>query len=97
MVTGNAEAGVRVTVKSKLVVPELPSLSATSLMVSAESASSFRIVPRPWLSAMVAFTGLVRLTKSVSSASGVTSPRTVTLTVCVVWPGLKVTVPPATL
>src|SRR4051794_6836660 len=93
MVTGKAEAGVSVTVKLKLVAPELPSASVTSLIESAGSASSFLIVPTPTLPPIVAFTGPVRFTSRVSSGSGVTSPRTETVSVCVVWPAVKVTVP----
>ena len=50
------------------------------------------IVPRPWLSAIVALAGLERLMKKVSSASSVVSPLTCTVIVPVVSPGLKVSV-----
>ena len=41
---------------------------------------------------MVAFTGFVRLTKKVSFPSNAVSPRTETVTVLEVWPGVKVRV-----
>ncbi|MCY1524799.1 hypothetical protein D9M68_597500 [compost metagenome] len=55
--------------------------------------SSLVIVPTPWLSAMVALTAPLRLTKKVSLASGTVSPTTGTVMVCVVVPGVKVSVP----
>ena len=55
--------------------------------------SSLVMVPTPWLSAMVALTAPLRLTKKVSFASGTVSPITGTVIVCVVAPGVKVSVP----
>ena len=45
----------RLTVKTKAVVPLLPSSRLTSLMLMDGWLSSLRIVPRPVPSAMVAF------------------------------------------
>src|SRR4051812_37206954 len=47
------------------------------------------IVPTPWLSTIVAPTGLERLTTNVSLLSDVVSSEVVTSIVCVVWPGEK--------
>ena len=46
------------------VVPVLPSVTVTSLMLIRGSSS--RMVPTPWPSAMIALVGLLRLTKKVS-------------------------------
>ncbi len=81
--------------KPSVVVPELPSATATSLIESAGTASSLVIVPRPWLSEIGAFVGALRSTVRVSFASYFTSPFTVTLTGWVVTPGAKVSVPEA--
>ncbi len=52
------------------------------------------IVPTPWASAIVALpVALERFTLNVSFGSTVVSPLTCTVTVCVVTPGAKVTVP----
>ena len=67
----------------KLQLPGTQSTLVSAVFVTtsdAGGASSFRIVPTPWLLAIVAFIGLVRLTKNVSSASYVVSPLTVTNT-----------------
>ncbi len=56
-------------------------------------ASSLVIVPCPWVSEIVAPEAAERSTKKVSSASGVVSPLTSTVTVFTVSPGLKVKVP----
>src|SRR3954452_20389255 len=55
--------------------------------------SSLVIVTTPWASAMVAFTGAVRLTSTVSSGSTTVSPTIGTLMVVVVAPGANVAVP----
>ena len=55
--------------------------------------SSSVIVPRAWLSEIVAFAGFERLTKKVSCTSLSSSPCTVTVTVFVVSPGAKTTGP----
>jgi hypothetical protein len=62
-------------------------------MSALAAVSSFLIVPWPWLSEIVAFVGLVRLTKKVSSVSLTVSPLIVTGTDLVVSPGLNVSVP----
>jgi len=51
------------------------------------------IVPRPWLSLIVALTAPLRSTVKVSSASCFVSPYTVTSTVLDVSPGRKLSVP----
>ena len=75
------------------VVPEFPSATLTSLMEIAGWLSSFRIVPIPCASAIVAFEGLVRLRENVSFDSFFASPLTVTLTCSTVSPEMNVTVP----
>ncbi len=57
--------------------------------------SSLLIVPTPAPSAMVALDGLERFTLKVSFDSGVVSPFTSTVIVCVRAPGLNVNVPDA--
>ena len=79
------------TVKRNGVVPALPSAWVTLLTLRA--ASSLRMVPAPWPSVNCALTGLDRLTKNVSSGSGVVSPFTATVIVLLVSPGLKVRSP----
>ena len=69
----------------------LPSAWVTLLMLRA--ASSLRMVPAPWPSASCALTGLDRLTRNVSSGSGVVSPFTATVIVLLKSPGLKVRSP----
>ena len=75
----------RVTVKVADLVPELPSVTLTSAMLS-EAASSLTMVPSPWPSPISAPVTCERLTKNVSSGSGVESPLTVKLTVLDVAP-----------
>ena len=82
-----------VTVKTAVTDPLLPSPTTASPMDREGCASSLRIVPCPCPSARVAFVGLLRLTKNVSSASYLVSPFTVTLTGFEVSPGLNVRVP----
>ena len=87
---------VRVTVKTKLVVPVLPSFSVTSLIASDGSgvaASSLVIVPTPWASEIVAPVAPDRFTLKVSSGSTVVSPFTRTVTVAVAWLAAKLSVP----
>ena len=85
----------RLTVKAALTVPEFPSVTVTSLIdsVGVTTPSSFRMVPSPWLSAMVALVGMLRFTKNVSFGSTTVSPRTRTVIVLLVSPGLNVSVP----
>ena len=80
------------TVKPALLVPVSPSVTVTSLIDSVGIASSLVIVPRPWSSLSVAFAafrdrpeGFVGLVEA--------SPWTGTVTVFVVSPGAKVSVP----
>ena len=69
-------------------MPELPSLIDASAIdrVGVAFASSFVIVPVPWLSAMVAPTALLRWTVNVSSGSKAVSPLIVTVKALVVAP-----------
>jgi hypothetical protein len=76
-----------------VVVPELPSVTLTSLIVSTGGGSSSVIVPVPCPSTMVAFDAFVRLTRKVSFASSSVSLLTTTVTVFVVSPAAKVSVP----
>jgi hypothetical protein len=79
------------------VVPALPSLSDTSSMETVGTASSFRIVPCACGSAVrVAFTGVARFTKNVSSGSNFASGPTAMVIVVVVVPGVNVAVSGAT-
>ena len=80
--------------KTNGVVPASPSLALKSLIEIAGRASSLRMVPTPWPSAIVPRRALDRLTKNVSSGSKVVSPLTSTVTVLLVSPGRKTTVPP---
>ncbi len=75
--------------KVAATVPVSPSVTVTSLMVSAGSGSSSVIVPTPIPSPIVAPAAPERLTLKVSSLSSRTSALTTTVTVRVVWPGLK--------
>ena len=79
--------------KVAATVPLSPSVTLTSLIVSAGSGSSSSIVPTPWLSAIVALIAFVRLSVNVSFASSSRSPCTRTVTCLVVWPGEKLSVP----
>lgn len=56
-------------------------------------ASSSTMVPVPWPSTTVTFTGADRFTKKDSSASVTPSPSTLTATGCCVVPGGKVRPP----
>ena len=86
---------VRVTVKVIRLVPESPSVTVTSLMVtSGGGPSSLTMVPVAVASEMVAPTlGLVRVTVKFSSPSGPMSPSTLNVTVAVVSPLAKLTWP----
>ena len=81
-----------VIVKTKSVVPESPSRIVASAIV-ANAVSSFEIIPSPCASEIVAPLGLVRLRNSVSACSTVTSPSATAVTVFVVSPAAKVSVP----
>ena len=86
-------AGVSVTVKTRLAVPALPSVTAASLFESDGSESSSLIAPIAEPSRRLALDGAVRATVNVSSASDSPSPATGTLTVWLVAPTPKVSVP----
>jgi hypothetical protein len=79
---------LRVTVK--LAPDALPSETSVSAMVISGVPSSSVIVPTAWPSARVAFVAFVRFRKNLSVTSLSRSPLTVTVTVFVVSPGVKV-------
>ncbi len=81
--------------KTALVVPASPSVTVASPIDTVGSVSSSVIVPTPCASAIVAFEGRLRLTKKLSVASSSRSPLTMTVTVCVVTPAAKFSVPAA--
>ena len=78
------------------VVPAAPSatLGASRVSVGAPSSSTTVPVPVAAPAARVALTGLLNVTATVSFASSVPSPVTVTSIVRVVVPAVKVSVPP---
>ena len=78
-----------------VVVPTLPSVTDAFVIDSTGAVSSFVIVPVPVPPTIAAFVAPLRFTVNVSLASNVVSPFTSTVTVCVVIPGLNVTVPAA--
>ena len=87
----------RETVKLHAVVPLLPSVTLQSLIETATTSSS-TIVPTPVALAIVTPEGVgaVRLTLNVSLPSFRVSPLTLTATVLLVWPGVKVSTVAAT-
>ena len=90
-IPGTSEGVERVTVKTNSAVPEWRSCLLTSLMLIRGSSS--RMVPMPWPSPMTAPTGWLRLTTKVSFGSPRRSPSMSTVTVWVLSPGAKVTIP----
>ena len=80
-------------VNVKGVVPELPSARLTLLMTIAGGASLSVIVPMPAPLTMNPFAAFESPTVNVSSYSSITSPRTATVIVLLVWPAVKVSVP----
>ncbi len=94
-VTDDALAALRLTLKTKFVVPALPSASVTSPMFSVGSESSLVTVPVAVPVAMVALVGAERTTVKVSLPSAVVSPVTGTVIVREVVPAVKVSVPEA--
>ena len=70
-----------------------PPATGSSVGAPGGAGSSLVIVPSPWLSAIVTKVAEERFTKYVSSPSNRLSPSTTTVTVCVVEPGGKVSVP----
>ncbi len=90
-VTDEALAADSETVNTKDLLPLLPSVADTSLMVRAGmgGASSLVMVPKPCASVMVAPLALLRLTKNVSLASTSVSPVTFTVIVFAGFPGCK--------
>ncbi len=77
-----------------VMTTDVPPASGPELgtMLVTDSTSSSVIVPSPCASANVAFTGLLRSTVNVSSASYKSSPCTTTVTFWVVSPGSTVNV-----
>jgi hypothetical protein len=94
-VTARPLSGESETVKVAATVPPLPSVTVTSSTESEGSGSSSVIVPTPWSSAIVALDAPLRSRKKVSFASSSRSPLTSTVTVFVVSPAAKSSVPPA--
>ncbi|SUZ38490.1 hypothetical protein CPBF1521_44460 [Xanthomonas arboricola pv. juglandis] len=72
--------------KVAVVVPLLPSLTLTSSIDSAGSASSLTMVPWPWPSPTLAPVTLLTLTKKVSFGSLSVSPLTSTVKVALLLP-----------
>lgn len=92
--TGCVAAALRETVKDAWAEVESPSVTLVSATERATGGpSSFRIVPTPRPSAMVALVGTERSTKNVSAGSAKSSPTTVTVTPSEVSPGTKVSSP----
>jgi hypothetical protein len=81
-----------VTAKTAFTVPELPSVTVASAIEIRTSSSAIVPVPLP---ATVAPAGFERLSVNVSAGSEVVSPLTRTVTVLLVSPGAKVSVPAA--
>ena len=75
------------------VAPAAPSTTRGASMDSVGASSSSLTVPVPAASPRVALTGPLNVTATVSSASSVASPVTVTAMACVVVPAAKVSVP----
>ena len=79
--------------KVRVAVPLSPSVMLGASMDSVGASSSSLTVPVPAASPRVALTGPLNVTATVSSASSVASPVTVTSRVRVVVPAAKVSVP----
>jgi hypothetical protein len=79
-------------VKEAFALPVSTSVTVTSAIERAGSASLSVIVPSPFASRRVAFEALERLTVKVSSISSSRSPATAIVTVFVVSPASKVSV-----
>ena len=95
-VTVLAEAAESVTSKTAGVVPLLPSVTVASAIESdgeVSEPSSFRMVPTPLWSAIVAPEAFERMTRNRSSASEAVSPNTVTTIRRTVCPFLNFSVP----
>jgi len=73
-------------------VPLSPSVTATLLILKLGSASSLLIVPVPVVAAIVTLLGALNITVKVSLASFVGSPLIGTVTIWLLWPGVKVSV-----
>ena len=86
---------LRVTGKLRVVEAPWPSVTVAEPMETVGAPSSLVIVPVPVAVPSVAFVGSLNCTGIVSSASASVSPRTETVTVFVVSPAAKVSVPSA--
>ena len=75
------------------VVPLLPSVTVTSLMLSTGAASSSLIVPTPCPFPIVACVGALRFTTKLRSLCLIVFPSTWTVIVLLVSPGLNVSAP----
>ena len=97
--TGVAEALSRVAVNMKWECSPLPSVMARSAMdtfgavLGDESTSSLVMMPIAAASAMVAFDALDRFSVNCSLSSYIVSPTMATLTILLVSPGAKLSVP----
>ena len=91
----DARSSVAVTV-AELVAPlsAIEVRDSARVTVGASSSSVIVPVPVPAVLDTVAFVGLLRATTTVSFGSSVVSPRTDTVTVLLVSPAAKVSVPP---
>ena len=74
-------------------MPASPSVTVASPIDTVGAVSSSVIVPTPCASPSVAFEGALRLRKKLSFGSSSRSPFTSTVTVCVVSPAAKLSVP----
>ena len=84
-----------VTGNDSVARPPVPSLTLAAPMARVGRASSSAITPLAVASLRVAFTGLLKLRVTVSSASFPASPAIATVTVLLRSPAAKVRVPPA--
>src|SRR2546427_43166 len=90
---GNRVGNERLTLRTAYVLQQLPSVTFTSLMLRLGGPSSLTIVTTPCALAMVALLALLRFTTKFSSSSLTRSPLTLLVSVCVVTPAAKVSVP----
>ncbi len=92
-VTSSLNVTIQVSVSALVVASDGVPRSIDATTGAAPSVSSLTIVPVPVASPIAALDGLDRVRITVSSGSRVVSFSTVTVTVRLVWPGVKVTVP----
>ena len=92
-VTAEVVGPVRVTVPVAAPAPPFSATLAGLIVTVRAGSSSLRMVPWPWLSAIVAPLGPLRFTKNASFGSTSVSPLTETTIVPLVWPAGIVSVP----